>query len=111
MLKTAIAPVKHEQYTTDATILFYEVAQRSFITDKLARELNIQRTTIETIQLSAVGDTGKNVRHLESATVFLRSEKGDNIPIHVVIIPDIAIPMKNHVTKSVLNLLILKDSN
>ena len=56
MLNTAIAPVKQDQYTTVENILSDEGSQRSFVTDKPARERNIQRTTTETIQLSAFGD-------------------------------------------------------
>ena len=61
MLKTAVAPVKYGYHSTHANLLFDEGAQRSFITARLATELNVSDTKKEAIQLSAFGDTGKNV--------------------------------------------------
>ena len=108
MLKTAIAPVKFGHYSTQANLLFDEGAQRSFMTARLAAELNVKVTKKEAIQLSAFGDTGKNVRYLESATIELQTDNGEKIAINALIVPDIAVPLQNYMTKSITHLPYLR---
>ena len=47
---------------TDAHILFDESAQRSFVTEKLAKESNITKTQRESVMMSAFGDNRTDVR-------------------------------------------------
>ena len=62
LLKTAISPVKHRGRTVSAHILFDEGSQRSFITDDLARQLDLTSEIEETISLSAFAGTSSSVK-------------------------------------------------
>ncbi|XP_062596767.1 uncharacterized protein LOC134258250 [Saccostrea cucullata] len=95
LLKTAIAPVSHENQTTDANILFDEGSQRSFITEKLANELEITRRRSEAIKLSTFGENG-SVQYLDSATINLITDSGELIAINVLIVPSIASPLSSY---------------
>ncbi|XP_062615533.1 uncharacterized protein LOC134277232 [Saccostrea cucullata] len=95
LLKTAIAPVSHENQTTDANILFDEGSRRSFITEKLANELEITRRKSEAIKLSTFGGNG-SVQYLDSATINLITDSGELIAINVLIVPSIASPLTSY---------------
>ncbi|XP_053388885.1 uncharacterized protein LOC123544379 [Mercenaria mercenaria] len=68
LLKTAIAPVRNQQFRVDATILFDERAQHSFITEKLAEDLHLPRGNPEIINLTSFGDSNQNVRFMDTST-------------------------------------------
>ena len=70
----------------------------SFITEKLATELDLTITRQETINLSGFCDTseGKTVRHQNNGTIYLLTDNG-KLPINVLIVPEIAVPMKTYV--------------
>ena len=72
LLKTAVAPVCHDVYCADANFLFDEGAQRSFITEKLARVLQLTPDGTDVVKLATFGDTAKNVRSLDTATVYVK---------------------------------------
>ena len=93
LLKTAISTVYSGQIHTDACILFDEGAQNSFITEALARELEVNRNGTETIRLAAFGDKKDRILHLETATIDLISDRKERIPINVLIVPTIATPI------------------
>ncbi|XP_071132834.1 uncharacterized protein [Mytilus edulis] len=97
LLKTAVAPVWSDRHCTDTNILFDEGAQRSFVTESLARKLNLQREGADNIQLSSFGETNANARRLDKATVYVETETGHKIPIQVLIVPMIATPLQNHI--------------
>ena len=101
LLKTAINPVSSGQHTLDANILFDEGAQRSFLTEELAAKLKLQITGNESLNLSGFGDTAEStrVRHLKTAIIYLVTEEGQNLPIRVLIVPEIAAPLKIYVRK------------
>lgn len=109
LLKTAIAPVSYGKQTTEARILFDEGAQRSFITQSIAEKLQINPSGRDTIELSAFGDTEKNIRHLDTATVQLQTDKGEIVNINALIVPDIAVPLQNQMKYLTRNLPYLKD--
>ncbi|CAC5366802.1 unnamed protein product [Mytilus coruscus] len=88
LLKTATAPVT-------CNILFDEGAQRSFITQKLADKLEIKPTEKVSIQLSAFGDLSQKVRNLDTATIQLQTDTGENVDINTLIVPEIAVPIHN----------------
>ncbi|VDI27023.1 Hypothetical predicted protein [Mytilus galloprovincialis] len=81
LLKTAIAPISYGKQITEASILFDEGAQRSFITSfitqTIAEKLQIRPSGRDTIDMSAFGDKKKNIRHLDTATVQLQTDKDD----------------------------------
>lgn len=108
LLKTAIAPVCSDTYTVDANILFDEGAQSSFITEKLANELQLKRTGSDIVHLSSFGESSQSVRHMDTTTVHLKADNGELIPLHVLIVPTIAVPISNTIYKDAVNLPYLR---
>jgi hypothetical protein len=88
--------VHHENQTTEASILFDEGSQRSFITEKLANELGITQRKSEIINLSTFGKT-ENVQKLDSKTINLITDSSEMIAIDVLI----AYPLASHHTTAV----------
>ncbi|XP_076072041.1 uncharacterized protein LOC143043745 [Mytilus galloprovincialis] len=97
LLKTSVAPVWSDHSCRDTHILLDEGAQRSFVTEDLARKLNLHSEGTEILQLSSFGDRNKNVRHLDKSTVFVETDAGQKIPIHVLIVPMIDVPLQNNI--------------
>ena len=99
LLKTAVAPVSFRALTTDANILFDEGAQRSFISRNLANKLELKPTGTETISLSGFGDAAKETKfqRLDTATLKLRTIYDNDISVDVLIVPEIAAPLKSYV--------------
>ncbi|XP_052221173.1 uncharacterized protein LOC127837788 [Dreissena polymorpha] len=94
ILKTAIAPVSSSHTTTDAAILVDEGAQRSFITRKLADDLQLESDGIETLSLTGFGGSNNRSLHqLERTTVYIVSKR-KKIPVSVLIVPTIAAPIR-----------------
>ena len=96
LLKTAIADVTSQRLTTNANILFDEGAQRSFITQQLADKLELRRDGSDLISLATFESETKNMRYLETATVYVITYCGHKIPINVLIVPSIAVPFKTY---------------
>jgi hypothetical protein len=67
LLKTAVGKVSSENCIIEANILCDEGAQRSFITEKLANELNVKETGTETIYLAAFGHSSPNVQIMKTS--------------------------------------------
>ena len=94
LLKTAVATVRSGDHQYYAQILFDEGAQRSFITEQLAKCLSITPTKSQMVNISAFGgDT--SLQKLDIATVSIGANDGSDIPISVLIIPKIAAPLQN----------------
>ena len=103
LLKTAISDVSASHLSADANILFDEGAQRSFITQKLADDIQIQHKGTEEINLATFGGSSQTLRQVLTATVSLETSRRETIPIDVLIVPTIAAPLVNmppEVTKS-----------
>lgn len=83
--------------SNQATILFDEGSQRSFITDNLAMQLQLVPERVETVSLSDFGGTSSSVKQVAVATIYLQTDSGDPIPIEVIIVPAIAAPLQNHI--------------
>ena len=97
LLKTAIANVSSTTTTAEGNILFDEGAQRSFITQKLADELQLQPTHQEIISMSSFGAQVSSSRSLAVVTMFVHTLNDSLIPISVLIIPKLAAPIRNSV--------------
>ena len=108
LLKTAIATVESQEKAATAHILFDEGAQRSFITEELAKKLNLTADKTETLHLSVFGGDQTTVKKFDVVTVNLRTDNGQTIPIQVVVIPVITVPQRNHVTTAIHDLPYLK---
>ncbi|XP_045198527.1 uncharacterized protein LOC123552846 [Mercenaria mercenaria] len=103
LLKTAVAKVTSDGNCTDANLLFDEGAQRSFITEELADKLQLSRSGTEVVQLAAFGSSSMKVSHKNKATVYLLTDNRERIEIDVLIVPTIAVPLRNlHRTTSAL---------
>ena len=92
LLKTAIAIVQSGDYQCRAHILFDEGAQKSFITEQLAKSLHIVPSRSQIIHVSAFGGGTTPKSHL--ASVSVRTNDGE-VPMSVLVIPKIAAPLQN----------------
>ena len=86
-----------------AAILFDEGAQKCFITETLANELQLPRQSTEVVSLSAFGGISENYQRIDTSTLYVITEKQRKIPIRVLIVPTIAMPIdishKSDITK------------
>ncbi|XP_060568771.1 uncharacterized protein LOC132727352 [Ruditapes philippinarum] len=108
LLKTAMADVCYKDICSPATILFDEGAQRSFITETLADELQLEREKSETIRISAFGGKGNQMQHFDQATVYLVTDRKKKIPLKVLIVPTIATLIDNTHSSDISSLPYLK---
>ena len=97
LLKTAIANVSSGRITVEGHILFDEGAQRSFITQDLADELQLQPTGHENISVSSFGAQVSAVESLAVAPIFVHALNGTKILVTVLIVPKLAAPVRNSV--------------
>ena len=74
----------------DANILLDEEAQRSFVTTKLADELGARPISKKNIAMSAFGSTEHSHRRLDVTMVDIVTDNGDQIPLQVLVVPQIA---------------------
>ncbi|XP_053390231.1 uncharacterized protein LOC128553139 [Mercenaria mercenaria] len=107
LLKTAISPVTCGIISADTNILFDEGSQRSFITREHADKLRLTFTGTDTLHLASFGNSKNEVRHLDTATVFLITSTKEKIPINVLIVPTVAVPFQKY-NKNVSHLQHLK---
>ncbi|XP_074649059.1 uncharacterized protein LOC141904373 [Tubulanus polymorphus] len=103
LLKTAFARISSESTSINATILFDEGAQRSFITQKMAQALHLVSNESEDIQISAFGGISGPARSLDVGTIKLNTSDGD-LKIRTLIVPSISAPIHNHMSRKVLEL-------
>ncbi|XP_063420781.1 uncharacterized protein LOC134705998 [Mytilus trossulus] len=66
------------------------------MTQEIADKLNVKPDRKETLNISAFGNSDKNVRHMNKATVYLEADSGEKIPLQVLIVPAIAAPIQNN---------------
>ncbi|XP_071179213.1 uncharacterized protein [Mytilus edulis] len=100
LLKTATAPVVYNDQEVECNILFDEGAQRSFITQKLADKLEIKPTEKVSIQLSPFVDLSQKDRNLDTATIQLQTDTGENMVINTLIVPEIAVPIHYSISQT-----------
>ena len=100
LLKTATAPVTYNDREVECNISFDEGAQRSFITQKLADQLEIKPTEKVSIQHTAIGDLSQKDRNLDTATIQLQTDTGKNIVINTLIVLEIAVPIHNSISQT-----------
>ena len=97
LLKTAIANVSAGDTTVEGHILFDEGAQCSFITQKLANQLQLQPTHHENISVSSFREQVSTPRRLPVATVLIQTLNKGHIPISVLLVPKLAAPIRNSI--------------
>jgi len=106
--KTAVSTISADGRYADANILMDEGAHKSFITQKMADQLKLQRDGFDVINISPFGDPTHTVQHLDTATVYVVATAGEMIPIRVLIVPIIAKPLANRFRQSVNSLKYLR---
>ena len=94
LLKTAVATIRNQTTCCEANILFNEGAQRSFITQDLANQL--QPTNREFISVSGFGAQTSPTRSLESTVTNLKTSNNVEIPLQVLSVERIATPLHLH---------------
>ena len=97
LLKTAIANVSAGQTIVEGHILFHEGAQRSFITQELAEQLQLQSINYKHISVSSFCEQVSASKRLAVASISVETLKKANIPISVLIVPKLAVPIRNSV--------------
>ena len=102
-MKTAIATVSADHVYCEANILLDEGAQRSFITQAQANQLGLPLTETESISLSAFGAQPSASRYLHVVTTH-----GEKIPLHVLVVENIATPLQNHLCQQIQDMPHLK---
>ena len=93
LLKTAVARVVSEAGSNTANILFDEGAQRSFISKRLANNLQLTPNRQESVSLAAFGADTSTPQHLDVTDITIVSQTGDMIPLSVLVVPKIAAPL------------------
>ena len=95
LLKTAVANVYANDTGIEATILFDESSQWSFLTKGLAKSLRVQTHHTEEICLASFGSPTTLVKRLDVGTIYLKAITGERLPLAILIVPTIAAPMHN----------------
>ena len=108
LLKTTVSPICACGRYADANILIDEGAHMSFISQKLADTLHLQRDGSDVINLSSFGYPAHSVKQLDTVTIHLVATDGEVIPIRVLIVPVISKPIANRCRQSVTDLQYLR---
>ena len=108
LLKIEIAAISSNNVEDETNILFDEGSQRSFITRELADTLSLQPTRKEDICITSFGARTPLSQRLEVALVNLKTKSGRLVPLSVLIVPDIAVPLRNITNERVSQLPYLK---
>ena len=110
LLKTAIATVTSTSHVqAEANILFDEGAQKSFVTEHLAKELELTKGDTETIYLSSFGSTSNKLQQVSVATVHVIANNRQIIQVRVLIVPTISTPISNRLQHAVSTLPYLRE--
>ena len=80
-----MATVKTQDRATTANILFDEGAQRSFTTEELAQNLNLEQVKTEMLRLSVFGGSETSTKKVDVATLYLQADNREAIPIQVIV--------------------------
>ena len=109
LLKTAVATISAGKRSTNVNVLFDEGAQRSFITERAAKGLQLSNKTEETINLSTFGANSPDQRRLNVAQFKLHTmDDKEFVALEALVIPEIGAPLRNHATKNIKDLPHLK---
>ncbi|XP_071138800.1 uncharacterized protein [Mytilus edulis] len=84
-----------------SNILLDEGAQNSFITEDLAKKLEIESTEKIALKISGFGGNEGQVRHLDKANIAIETVDNQRIEIEVIIVPKIAAPIQTKSQKEI----------
>jgi len=65
------------------------------LSERLANELHLKETGVETVHVAAFGDSSQRVRIMRTATVLIITDRKERVPIEVLITPTITAPLQN----------------
>ncbi|XP_063417035.1 uncharacterized protein LOC134699359 [Mytilus trossulus] len=82
-------------------ILLDEGAQNSFITEDLARKLEIESTEKIALKISGFGGNEGQVRHLDKANIAIETVDNQRTELDVIIVPKIAAPIQTKSQKEI----------
>ncbi|XP_065883974.1 uncharacterized protein [Dysidea avara] len=108
LLKTAIVTVVGTSLQTEANVLFDEGSQRSFLTEKLANDLELTPYRFENISLSSFGANKPLHKQMNTVSIRIRTPTGEMVPLSALVVPTIATPISNPLHTDVLQLPHLK---
>lgn len=103
LLKKAIATVSSTHSEAKTNILFDEGSQQLFLTKDLADTLSLQPTRKEEIYISSFGAKTPLSQKMEVASINLQTKSGKPISFSVLVVPDIAVPLKDITNERLLN--------
>jgi len=92
--ETAIAFVKTDNHRVSANILFDEGAQRTFITQALANQLDSCPHYRENLAISSFGGDTTSKYQVDTVRIILETNNGD-VTILALVVPQIAAPVQN----------------
>ena len=94
MLKTAIATVAGDSGNSmSCNLLFDDGSQRTFITEKTARILDLVPFKRETLNMSTFGSKSRKVHHLDVVKLRVTCIDKTMVPITAVVVPEITQPL------------------
>ena len=93
LLKTAIATAVERHSQTQASVLFDEGSEWSFLTEKLAGELAVEPYRFENISLSSFGTDNPCHKRMEAVLIHIMTMKRELVPLSSLVIPTIATPV------------------
>lgn len=95
LLKTAISEVWHKNIHVNANILLDEGSQKSFISEDLTTQLQIEPNGSATINLATFGETSENVRIMNKSMINFDTEDAKLLPMDVLVVTKTAAPLKS----------------
>ena len=105
VLETAVASVRaaggDANVSVDANVLFDTGSQRSFITRKLADQIQFKSLRRETVSVNTFGSEPADYV-CDFGTVYILSLDGELVPIDVLVVPEISAPMRTPTTRDVI---------
>ena len=104
LLKTASAKLWHRGDAVTVNVLLDEGAQRSFITERTVKQLEIQRDhcASERVNLATFGQNNTQSKLIQVAEVKLETKSGEQLNLSALIVPNISSPVTNYIRPSVL---------
>ncbi|XP_070548111.1 uncharacterized protein [Ptychodera flava] len=104
LLKTAVIPMTtRDGNSINATVLFDEGSNRTFVTQRFADKLNVKPNTSVNVHLSTFGNYSKQIRAMNSATLSLHELDGNITALDALIIPEISSNLPNYISTELHN--------
>jgi hypothetical protein len=73
-----------------------DAKQRSFISEKLAAELELEVTGRKVLNVAGFGSKKTEVRHLDKVHLTIIGEGNQYLPVELLVVPQIGVPIQTH---------------